>query len=90
MVQTQVQLTEEQMEALEELAKRRNISITDLIRESIDNLLRSEAATNKQVDLPDWVKFALDSAKELEEIGIELPSDLAEHHDYYAHGKPKT
>ncbi|MCC7476570.1 MAG: hypothetical protein IT425_14365 [Pirellulales bacterium] len=21
--------------------------------------------------------------------GQELPSDLAEHHDYYAHGKPK-
>ncbi|MBI1924256.1 hypothetical protein HYR99_08390 [Candidatus Poribacteria bacterium] len=42
------------------------------------------------VVLPEWVKFALDMAKEIEEIGIELPVDLAEHHNYYAHGKPKS
>jgi len=86
MVQTQVQLTEEQMAALEELSKRRNVSITDLIREGVDNLLRSEVATNKQADLPEWVKFALDEARKIEEMGIQLPSDLAEHHDHYAHG----
>ena len=89
MVQTQVQLTEEQITALEELAKRRNVSITDLIREGVDNLLRSEPTFNKQEDLPKWVKFALDEAKKIEEMEVELPSDLSVHHDYYAHGKPK-
>jgi predicted Zn-dependent peptidase len=47
MIQTQIQLTEEQMEALEELAKRRNVSTIDLIREGIDNLLRSSAISSK-------------------------------------------
>ncbi|MBI2876705.1 MAG: ribbon-helix-helix protein, CopG family [Candidatus Tectomicrobia bacterium] len=43
MVQTEIQLTEEQMAALEELAKRRNVSVADLVCEGIDNLLRSAA-----------------------------------------------
>lgn len=41
MVQTQIQLTEEQLAALEELAKQRNVSLPALIREGIDHLLRS-------------------------------------------------
>jgi hypothetical protein len=45
MVQTQIQLTEEQMAALEELAKKRQLSLADLIRESVDNLLRSAAGS---------------------------------------------
>lgn len=43
MIQTQVQFTEEQMVALEELAKRRHLSLVDLIREGVDNLVRSSA-----------------------------------------------
>ena len=43
MIQTQILLTEEKMAALEELAKKRHISASDLIQESIDSLLRSEA-----------------------------------------------
>ena len=44
MIQTQIELTEEQMAALEEMAKRRHISPSDLIREGVDNLLRCEIA----------------------------------------------
>lgn len=55
MVQTEIQLTVEQMAALEELAKRKNISIADLICEGIDNLLQSAAipgnAERKQLAL---------------------------------------
>lgn len=40
MVQAEIQLTEEQMEALEKLARQRNVSVSDLIHEGIDNLLR--------------------------------------------------
>lgn len=47
MVQTQIQLTEEQMAALEELAKRRNASVDDLVHEGINNLLRSSATSSK-------------------------------------------
>lgn len=47
MVKTEIRLTEEQMESLEELAKKRNVSISDLIHESIDNLLRSAATPGK-------------------------------------------
>jgi len=41
MVQTQIQLTEEQMAALEELAKKRHLSLPNLIQEAVDHLLRS-------------------------------------------------
>ena len=35
----------------------------------------------------DWL---LKLAREAEELAPNLPSDMAENHDYYAHGKPKT
>lgn len=41
MIQTQIQLTEEQTSALEELARRRNMSVSELIYEGIDILLKS-------------------------------------------------
>jgi hypothetical protein len=31
----------------------------------------------------------LEWARKAEEIAPELPRDLAEHHDHYAHGKPR-
>ncbi len=34
----------------------------------------------------DWL---LALAAEAERAGPDLPADLAEHHDYYAHGKPR-
>jgi hypothetical protein len=43
MVRKQIQLTEDQMTALEDLAKRRHLSLSDLIREGVDRLLRSVA-----------------------------------------------
>ena len=47
MVQTQIQLTEEQMAALGELAKQRHLSLADLIQEGIDHLLRSVGTPSK-------------------------------------------
>lgn len=44
----------------------------------------------EQVDLPEWVKFALEVSKKIEKAGIVLPSDLAERHDDYARSKPKS
>jgi hypothetical protein len=33
--------------------------------------------------------WLLNLATEAEQVTLDLPSDLAEHHDYYAHGKPR-
>jgi len=41
MVRTQVQLREEQMEILREWATERRVSIAELIRQSVDMLIRS-------------------------------------------------
>lgn len=46
MVRTQIQLTEDQVAALEELAVRRHLSLDDLIREGVDSLLRSVATSS--------------------------------------------
>jgi hypothetical protein len=35
-----------------------------------------------------WQKL-IALGEQLKASGVELPSNLAEHHDYYAHGKPK-
>ena len=40
MAQTQIELTEQQLSALEKLAKQRQISLSDLIQEGIKNLLQ--------------------------------------------------
>lgn len=41
MAQTQIELTDEEIVALKELAKKREISLPELIHEGIGNLLRS-------------------------------------------------
>lgn len=33
-------------------------------------------------------RWLLELAKEAEQANPDLPSDMAEHHDHYAHGKP--
>ena len=75
MIQAQIQLTEEQMAALKKLAKIRHISLSDLIREGIDNLLRSAVvpsnAERKQRALALAGRF---------KSGL---SDLSRHHDEY-------
>lgn len=43
MVRTQIQLTKEQARALKELAAQQNVSMAELIRRSVDALIRSSA-----------------------------------------------
>jgi hypothetical protein len=45
MIRTQIQITEEQLTALNELASKQQISLDDLIRQSIDNLIRTISIT---------------------------------------------
>jgi glycerol dehydrogenase-like iron-containing ADH family enzyme len=46
MVRTQIQLTEEQAEALKRLAMTRHLSVAELIRQAVDNLLKSSVMVN--------------------------------------------
>ena len=36
------------------------------------------------------LQWLIDLAEEAERDGPDLPEDMAENHDYYAHGKPKS
>jgi len=42
MVRTQVQLTEEQIVKLKEIASKRGISVSELVRQAIESTIRSE------------------------------------------------
>ena len=48
LVRTQVQLTEEQLQALKGLAKERGISIAELIRQSVDQFIQSPQILTKE------------------------------------------
>lgn len=48
MVRTQIQLTEEQSRALKSLASQRNVSVAELIRQSVDSLIRSSAGLSDE------------------------------------------
>ncbi|NKB70909.1 MAG: ribbon-helix-helix protein, CopG family [Candidatus Latescibacteria bacterium] len=75
MVQTQIELTEKQMEALEELAEQRHISISVLIGEGIDFLLQTKTLSYSE----DQKKRALAAAGRFQSnLG-----DLAKNHDSY-------
>jgi len=41
MIRTQIQFTQEQWEALKKLANARHVSIAELVRQSVDKLIRS-------------------------------------------------
>ena len=48
MIRTQVQLTEEQAQALKNLASARQVPIAELIRQSVDILIRSSGAIDAE------------------------------------------
>jgi len=49
--------------------------------------LKEDKSYNDSQTMPTWVVKALDIAQRLDGL---LPLDLAENHDFYAHGKPKS
>ena len=46
MIRTQIQLTEEQAKAIKTLAMKRNTSVAELIRQSVDELLQKAVGTD--------------------------------------------
>lgn len=48
-----------------------------------------QADTTVPTDVKQLSNWLLEFAAEAERCPAELPSDMAENHDYYAHGKPR-
>ena len=48
MHRTQIQLTEEQMKMLREISKARNISISEIVRNALDEYLRTRSLLNRE------------------------------------------
>ena len=75
MIRTEVLLSEDQVTALEGLAKRRHLSLADLVREGVSNLLRSVEPINDK----ERRQRALAVAGRFRS-GL---GDLSRHHDAY-------
>ena len=48
MIRTQIQLTETQAKALREIARQRDLSIAELIRRGVDDILQSEPGPTRE------------------------------------------
>jgi hypothetical protein len=74
MIRTQIQLTPEQARGLKRMAEREKKSVAELIRLSVDALIRSNALDNQD----DLRRRAIAAAGQLKG-----PEDLAANHDDY-------
>jgi len=75
MIRTQIQLTEEQANALRKLSLSRHLSIAELIRQAVDNILKSSTA----IDMEERKKKAIDAAGRFSSG----KRDIAREHDKY-------
>ncbi|MGC1375708.1 MAG: CopG family transcriptional regulator [Anaerolineales bacterium] len=85
MMRMMIQITEEQMKALKELAKARKISVSKLVRESVANYT---VTAPTQLSVQEKHHQALEFIKKMKtgEIAfhdIEGKTDVAENHDKY-------
>lgn len=85
MIRTMVQLTEEQMKALKELAKARKTSVAKLVRESVAQYV---VATDKEADREAKRRRALEFLDYIENHpeefrDIEGKTDVSINHDEY-------
>lgn len=75
MVRTQIQLTEKQAKALKRLSSSRHLSIAELIRRAVDNMIK----TTVLIDADEKRKRAIEAAGRFSS-GLK---DLSERHDEY-------
>lgn len=85
MIRTMVQLTEEQLKALKELAETRKTSVAKLVRESVTQYV---VAANKDVEREEKRRRALEFIRKIESgeiqfYDIEGKTDLSVNHDEY-------
>ena len=77
MVRTQVQLTEEQYKALRSLAVRRQVSVAELVRQSVDMLIESSEGISKE----ERIRRALSIVGRFH--SSEKGANVSENHDEY-------
>jgi len=75
MVRTQIQLTEEQANALKKLALARHLSIAEIIRQAVDNMIK----TSTVIDMEERKKRAIDVTGRFSSG----KRDIAKEHDKY-------
>ncbi len=75
MIRTQIQLTEKQSRTLKTMAMERGVSVAELIRQSVDNFIRSA----NQPTLDERRQRALSVVG----IAASGETDLSTNHDYY-------
>ena len=75
MIRTQIQLTEEQSKSLKNLAEKKNVSVAELIRRSVDSYLEE-----RHVITEEERRQRLLSVIGIGRSGV---TDLAENHDKY-------
>ena len=85
MIRTMVQLTEEQLKALKELAKTRKTSVASLVRESVEQYM---ATATEEAEREEKRRRALEFIKYIEEHpdefrDIEGKKDVSVNHDEY-------
>jgi uncharacterized protein YgbK (DUF1537 family) len=85
MIRTMIQLTEEQLKALKELAKARKTSVASLVRESVEQYVTTVI---RESDLEEKRRRALEFIKYIEEHpdefrDIEGKTDVSANHDEY-------
>lgn len=75
MVRTQIQLTQDQARTLKKMATSRHLSVAELIRKAVDNMIRSNAT----VDLEERHKRAIEIAGRF----ASGKRDISKKHDVY-------
>jgi predicted transcriptional regulator len=75
MIRTQIQLTEDQARVLKALAAKRKSSVAELIRQSVDNLIRETS----EVDMAERRQRAIAAAGRFHSG----QADISTHHDDY-------
>jgi hypothetical protein len=85
MIRTMIQLTEEQLNALKELAQARNVSVASLVRESVEQYVitatqEAEREEKRQRAL-EFIKYIEEHPDEFRDI--EGKTDVSVNHDEY-------
>jgi predicted DNA-binding protein len=85
MIRTMVQLTEEQLKALKELAKARKTSVASLVRESVEQYVATatEVADREEKRLRALEFIRKIKRGEIRAQDIEGKTDVARNHDKY-------
>lgn len=85
MIRTMVQLTEEQLKALKELAQARQTSVASLVRESVDQYVATATEEaereEKRLRALEFIKYIEEHPDEFRDI--EGKTDVSANHDEY-------